>query len=236
MLLGADLGMSITGEAGPDPEEDVPVGTIFVGMADSASARVFRTVLSGEPEEIGAGAAHLALSRLEGRVGDIRGFTGRPTRVATGKGKGGWIMKVREIMTEAPRVVGEGESIRKVAAILADDQIGAVIVCNDEKRLQGLITDRDIATQVVARGMDADATAAGELLDGSEVITIGADDTVEVAIETMKQHAVRRLPVVDGVDLVGIVSQADLASHAAEAPVGGMVEAISRAPDNTGRG
>jgi CBS domain-containing protein len=145
-------------------------------------------------------------------------------------------MQVREIMTEATRVVGPEESVRRIAEILASDEIGSVIVCNDDRRLQGLVTDRDIATQVVARGLDPDTTVASDLLDRSEVITVGADDTVDLAIETMQEHAVRRLPVVDGHDLVGIVSQGDLAIHAAAAPVGGMVEAISQAPDNTGRG
>ena len=146
-------------------------------------------------------------------------------------------MKVREIMTEAPRVVGEQETITRVAEILEADQIGAVIVQGEgEQRPRGLITDRDIATQVVAKERDPGSTRAGDLLGGTEVITIGADDTVEAAIAAMKEHAVRRLPVMDEGELVGIVSQADLASHAADAPVGGMVEAISNAPDNTGRG
>jgi CBS domain-containing protein len=144
--------------------------------------------------------------------------------------------KIREIMTEAPRVVGPEEPIRRVAEILADDQIGSVIVCDEDRQLRGMITDRDIATQVVARGKDADSTVAADLVDGSEVVTIGADDAVEDAIEKMMLHAVRRLPVVDGNDLVGIVSQGDLAVSAGAAPVGGMVEAISEAPDNTGRG
>ena len=144
-------------------------------------------------------------------------------------------MTVREIMTRDPRVVGTDESIRHVAQILSDEEIGAVIV-RDQQNLQGLITDRDIATQVAAKGMDVDVTRAGDLLFSGEVITIGADEPIETAIESMKQHAVRRLPVVDGPDLVGIVSQGDIAAYAPEARVGGMVEAISLAPANTGRG
>lgn len=143
-------------------------------------------------------------------------------------------MIVREIMTPAPRVVGPDESVRQIARILDEEQIGAVIVAENDE-LQGLVTDRDIAIEVVARNRDADSTAAGELLNGGEVVTIDAEDPVELAMETMKRHAVRRLPVLDGQELIGIVSQADLARHADEADVGEMVEAISAAPDNSGR-
>jgi PncC family amidohydrolase len=72
-LLGADLGIATTGEAGPEPEEDVPVGTLFVGVADRNSVRVHHIVLFGEPDEIRASAAELALLHLRRRAGlDIR--------------------------------------------------------------------------------------------------------------------------------------------------------------------
>ncbi len=72
----------------------------------------------------------------------------------------------------------------------------------------------------------------GELLDGTEVVTIGADDTVEEAIRTMKDHAVRRLPVIDGTTLVGMVSQADIARAMPDTTIGDLVDAISSAPPN----
>ena len=61
-------------------------------------------------------------------------------------------------------------------------------------------------------------------------MTIGADDSVDEALQTMKDHKVRRLPVIDGHDLVGIVSQVDLAKAIDEQKVGDLVEAISAAP------
>jgi PncC family amidohydrolase len=72
-LLGSDLGIATTGEAGPEPEEDVPVGTLFVGVADRNSVRVHHIVLSGDPDEIRASAAELALLHLRRRAGlDVR--------------------------------------------------------------------------------------------------------------------------------------------------------------------
>jgi CBS domain-containing protein len=142
----------------------------------------------------------------------------------------------REIMTGNPKIVSVDDSIRSVAQVLADEDIGGVIVCNDEKRLQGIITDRDIAVEVVAAGKDPESVRAGDLLTGRETVTIGADDSVHLAIETMKDHAVRRLPVIDGHEVIGMVSQADLAVNVADDDVGDLLAAISSARDNTGRG
>jgi CBS domain-containing protein len=72
----------------------------------------------------------------------------------------------------------------------------------------------------------------GELVDRPEAVTIGADDSVEMAIETMKKHAVRRLPVIDGTDLVGVLSQADIARAMPDAHISDLVGAISQAPPN----
>jgi CBS domain-containing protein len=92
-----------------------------------------------------------------------------------------------------------------------------------------MLTDRDIVVKVLAQGKDPSSTTAGELGEGKPV-TIGADDSIDHALRTMKDHKVRRLPVIDGHDLVGIVSQADLAKAIDEDKVGDLVEAISAAP------
>ena len=142
----------------------------------------------------------------------------------------------RDIMTKDPQIVGSDASVQDIARRLADEDIGAVIVCNADKRLQGVVTDRDLAVEVVARGQDPSSTTAGDLVSGREVVTIGADDDIDEAIDTMRDHAVRRLPVIDGDQVVGVVSQADIARAADEQQVGRLIEAISQAPDNTGRG
>jgi CBS domain-containing protein len=92
-----------------------------------------------------------------------------------------------------------------------------------------MLTDRDIAIKVLARDKDPSSTKAGELGEGKPV-TIGADDSVEEALKTMKDKKVRRLPVIDGHELVGIVSQGDLATNVSEEEVGELVERISEAP------
>lgn len=142
----------------------------------------------------------------------------------------------RDIMTSSPHIMKVDDTAGDIARVLADEGIGAVVICNDENRLQGVVTDRDLTVEVIAKGRDPKTTKAGELLDGNEVVTIGADDSVDEAITTMKAHAVRRLPVIDGTEVVGMVSQADIAKAADRDLVGKLVEAISEAPDNTGRG
>ena len=142
----------------------------------------------------------------------------------------------REIMTASPVIVDISETATAIAQRLDADDIGAVIVCSQDRHLQGMVTDRDLAIQVIAGGRDPSTTTASELVSGREVVTIGADDSLEEAMKTMKKHAVRRLPVIDGTDVIGIVSQADLALHANETQVGELLEVISGAPDNSGRG
>jgi CBS domain-containing protein len=135
----------------------------------------------------------------------------------------------REVMTGGVECVGESESVLDAAKKLADLDVGSMPICGEDNRLKGMLTDRDIVVKVLAAGKDPASTKAGELGEGKPV-TIGADDSVDEALRTMIDHKVRRLPVIDGHDLVGIVSQADLATNIDEEKVGDLVEAISAAP------
>jgi CBS domain-containing protein len=89
-----------------------------------------------------------------------------------------------------------------------------------------MLTDRDIVVKVLATGGDADTTLAGELGQG-QVVTIGADDDAAEILQTMASHQVRRLPVIDGHRLVGIVAIADVARALPDRPVGDLIDAIS---------
>jgi CBS domain-containing protein len=135
----------------------------------------------------------------------------------------------RDVMTGGVECVGKNETVLDAAKKLADLDIGSMPICGEDNRLKGMLTDRDIVVKVLAAGKDPATTTAGELGEGKPV-TIGADDSVDEALRTMIDHKVRRLPVIDGHDLVGIVSQADLATNIDEQKVGDLVEAISAAP------
>ena len=138
----------------------------------------------------------------------------------------------REIMTADTAFCPEDTTAADAARRMAAQDIGALPVCNADGRLSGVVTDRDLALKIVADARDPETVKVGELVDGSEVVTIGADDSVEEAIRTMKDHAVRRLPVIDGTELVGMVSQADIARAMPDAKIGDLVGAISSAPPN----
>lgn len=133
----------------------------------------------------------------------------------------------RDVMTGDAKCVQEDDTIRAAAEALASSGVGAMPICGSDNRLKGMLTDRDITIEIVAKGKDPDSTKVSELADGKPV-TIGADDPIEDALETMKDHKVRRLPVIDGHDLIGVVSQADIAKSLPDEKVGELVEAISR--------
>jgi CBS domain-containing protein len=111
----------------------------------------------------------------------------------------------REIMTPGVECVSVGETLVDAARRMRDLDVGALPICGDDNRLAGMLTDRDIVVQVLAEGRDPSSTKVGDLADGKPV-TIGADDPVEEALSTMSKHGVRRLPVIDGHELVGMVS------------------------------
>jgi CBS domain-containing protein len=137
--------------------------------------------------------------------------------------------KARDIMTSDCTCIGENDSLIDAAKRLAELDVGAMPICGEDNRLKGMITDRDIVVKAVAKGKDLATTRAGELGAGDgKTVTIGADDSIEEALRTMSEHQVRRLPVIDGHDLVGIVAQADIARNYDEEKVGELVEAISK--------
>ena len=137
----------------------------------------------------------------------------------------------REIMTGGVECVQEDETVLDAARKMSELGVGALPICGNDDRLKGMLTDRDIVVKVLAQGKDPAQTKAGELGVGDgKTVTIGADDSIEEALRTMTEHKVRRLPVIDGHDLVGIISQADIATNLDEEKVGDLVEAISAAP------
>jgi len=132
----------------------------------------------------------------------------------------------REMMTGSAECIGETETIVQAAQKMKSLDVGSLPICGTDDRLKGMITDRDIVVKVLAAGKDPNQTKASELAQGKPV-TIGADDSAEEALKTMREHRIRRLPVIDGRRLVGILSQGDLATELPPEKVGELVEAIS---------
>jgi CBS domain-containing protein len=138
---------------------------------------------------------------------------------------------VGETMTEDCKCISEHDSVRKAAQRMAELQAGAMPICGEDERLKGMITDRDIAVKVVAKGKDPDATEVAELAEGTP-IWVEADADVDHAVSLMEEHKVRRLPVIEDHRLVGIISQGDIARLAPAEETAELVASISAAPAN----
>ncbi len=138
--------------------------------------------------------------------------------------------KISEVMTARPRAVEAKTSVREAARLLESEDVGSLPVVQQGARLVGIVTDRDIAVRVVAAGLDPEATRVGDIAS-RDLVTLTPDDDLDDALALMAREQVRRLPIVAGEDeLVGVLSQADVAQAAKEKDVGEVVEAISRPP------
>ena len=134
----------------------------------------------------------------------------------------------RDVMTQAAECVSVNDTVATAARRMASLDVGSLPICGEDDRLKGMLTDRDIVIKVVAQGQDPQQVRVGSLAEGTEVVTIGADDSLEEARRTMEQHQVRRLPVIDGHRLVGIISQGDLAKALPDEQTGQLVQSISQ--------
>jgi CBS domain-containing protein len=123
------------------------------------------------------------------------------------------------------------DTLTDAARKMRDLNVGALPICGDDNRLKGMLTDRDITVRAVAEGMDPSSVKVSEFAD-EKPVTIGADDSLDEALRTMTEHDVRRLPVIDGHDLVGMISQADISQNMSGTQTGGLVEDISTSPAN----
>ncbi|WP_199832213.1 MULTISPECIES: CBS domain-containing protein [unclassified Streptomyces] len=132
----------------------------------------------------------------------------------------------REIMTPDATCIGADDSILDAAKKMTDLGVGALPICGNDQRLKGMLTDRDIVVKVLGAGKDPATCTAGEFAQG-EAVTIGADDDAAEIMRTMAEHKVRRLPVIDGHTLVGVVAQADVARSLPDPQVGELLEALS---------
>jgi CBS domain-containing protein len=132
----------------------------------------------------------------------------------------------REIMSGGADCVSVNDTLVDAAKKMRDLDVGALPICGDDDRLKGVLTDRDIVIKCIAEGGDPNSTKVSEFAQGKPV-TIGADDDLDEAVRTMVDHQLRRLPVIDGHRLVGVVSQADLARNLPADKVGQLVAGIS---------
>jgi CBS domain-containing protein len=141
-------------------------------------------------------------------------------------------MNVDELMTKNPACVTPADTARDAARAMEENDCGAlpVVESENEKRLIGMITDRDIAIRGVAKGKGPDTLVRDLMTDGPDAARIG--DDMKTVKQIMTRNQVRRVPIIDADNrLVGIIAQADLARNdeaASDERVGEVVEKISK--------
>jgi CBS domain-containing protein len=134
---------------------------------------------------------------------------------------------LRDIMTQKPVTLQTSDTLTAAARSMRDGNIGDVVVL-EEGRIHGILTDRDIVVRAIAEGRDPARTRVGEICS-RELTTLSPADAIEDAVKTMRDRAIRRIPVVEGDRPVGIVSLGDLAEERDPASALG---GISAAPPN----
>lgn len=139
---------------------------------------------------------------------------------------------INQIMTKNPACCTPDDKITDAARVMADRGIGAIpiIESKDKKRLLGMITDRDITCRLVAKGSDINGARVRDAMS-DKVFSVKSDASVDECCTSMREHRVRRMPIVDNNgDCCGIVSQADVARAVPEMQAGELVSEISQ-PD-----
>ena len=139
---------------------------------------------------------------------------------------------VRDAMTSNPASIQAEDRVVDAARVMRDRDVGSLPVVEDG-RLYGIITDRDIAVRVVAEGSDPSSVTVRDVAS-RETVKATPDQDLDEALRLMAQHQVRRLPVTEGEQLVGMLAQADVAQEHEPGKVGEMVESISE-PSGTQR-
>ena len=133
---------------------------------------------------------------------------------------------IRDVMTSNPTSCEPSTSVVDAAKVMAQEDVGPVPVV-EGGRVVGIVTDRDLVVRVLAEGRDPNSTTLGEIVS-SDLVTVQPDTQLGEALQLMAQNQVRRLPVVEGEQLVGIVAQADVARAADEEQTGEVVQQISQ--------
>lgn len=136
---------------------------------------------------------------------------------------------VDAMMTTALWTVQDDASVQEAAQTMRDADIGDVIVLGEDGAVAGIITDRDLVVRVVAKGLDPRTEPVSNFYS-EDVVSVGPAEAVDSALELMREHKIRRLPVIDDSDrLVGIVSLGDVAADMQ--PTSALAD-ISQAPPN----
>jgi CBS domain-containing protein len=140
--------------------------------------------------------------------------------------------KAREVMHIGAECIGENGTLSRAAEMMRDLHVGALPICGEDGRLQGIITDRDIVVRAIAEGYDPDTATAGDLARGTP-IWVDANAGTEEVLDLMIESGIRRIPVIEDHRLVGMISEAELVAHLPDSQLKHFKAAVHSAPPNT---
>jgi CBS domain-containing protein len=138
----------------------------------------------------------------------------------------------QDVMHTGAECIDENETLATAAEMMRDIHVGALPICGADGRLHGIITDRDIVVRCVAEGFDPMTMTAREMAQGTPV-WVNVDDDADEVLRVMTESGVRRVPVLRERQLVGIISEADLAVHLDESQVAQFANDLYGSPPNS---
>ncbi|MFF7263778.1 CBS domain-containing protein [Streptomyces sp. NPDC008159] len=130
-----------------------------------------------------------------------------------------------DIMHRGAQWIPAHETLDRAAQLMRQLNVGALPISDENERLCGILTDRDIVVGCVAMGHDPSRVTAGDLAKGTPR-WIDADADISEVLEEMKEHQIRRLPVIHNKRLVGMISEADIARHLPEDQIADWAESV----------
>lgn len=133
--------------------------------------------------------------------------------------------KAQHIMHRGVQTIAENATLADAAMQMRESEVGALPVRDVQGYTVGMITDRDIVVKGIATGLDPMTTTVGAVAH-FDLITVDTDTDLDDVLAIMEENRIRRLPVMEADDLVGIITEADLARHLSEKKTGKFVEAI----------
>lgn len=131
----------------------------------------------------------------------------------------------RDIMNAGATCIGEDQTLMQAAQMMRDMNVGSLPICGNAKKLHGIITDRDIVIKCLAEGKDPNTCTAGELAQG-HIAWVDADTEMTPIVDMMGREQVKRMPVIDDHQLVGMISESDLARHLDDHQLSKFVERV----------
>ncbi|WP_225732439.1 MULTISPECIES: CBS domain-containing protein [unclassified Nocardia] len=136
----------------------------------------------------------------------------------------------RDLMKPGAQWISRNETVGKAARVMAELGVGSVVVADDNQRMCGIITDRDIVVKCIAQGRSPATTRAGELCEATPR-WVPADADVDTVLTEMEQHRIKRIPVIDdNKRMIGMISEADLARHLDDNQLSEFVTALYGRP------